>query len=205
MRGARERSRNQTGRFASDCEESASSDVAVVVVDGGEEGGRGEACETERANREPGRHATARDGKRNDRSFESPKRDDATRRRDFDRVFKRLPRRGERHTEREREREGGGGREHVRICKSERRGEAESKRARGGIERTATPAARTTSPLLASRRSASPRLASPTVNHLRCPVPKVRQSRSSMRDSRALRLVLHGHERKKNDGKRKKE
>jgi len=41
MRGARERSRNQTGRFASDCEESASSDVAVVVVDGGEEGGEG--------------------------------------------------------------------------------------------------------------------------------------------------------------------
>jgi hypothetical protein len=111
----------------------------------------------------------------------------------------------QRQREREREREGGGGREHVRICKSERRGEAESKRARGGIERTATPAARTTSPLLASRRSASPRLASPTVNHLRCPVPKVRQSRSSMRDSRALRLVLHGHERKKNDGKRKKE
>ncbi|KYN15323.1 hypothetical protein ALC57_12372, partial [Trachymyrmex cornetzi] len=34
-------------------------------------------------------------GKRNDPSFESPKRDDATRRRDFDRVFKRLPRRGE--------------------------------------------------------------------------------------------------------------
>lgn len=33
-----------------------------------------------------------KDGKRNDPSFESPKRDDATRRRDFDRVFQRFPR-----------------------------------------------------------------------------------------------------------------
>lgn len=112
--------------------------------------------------------------------FESPKRDDATRHDDETLTeFSSDSRGAEREMAREEE----------TIYYRERRAE-EVQRERNGEgvrdwRESGTPPPQTTSPfpLLVSPRSASPRLASPTVNHLRFPVPKVRQSRSPIRDS----------------------